>query len=138
MGVGACVLGFSFVVQSAFIADADTVAVVVLAVGTDHVFRTSCFYGAIPADDIVVADTVGEATRSMPFVNLSGRAGLVGTYGRAVDDDESDAAHCVRLDDYLWHASGYTECGANSSKYRNKQLQDEFPGFFIHRHKYLN
>ena len=49
--------GLSADVQSALIADAYRVGVVVQAVGADHPFRTAWLYFSVTTDDVVVADT---------------------------------------------------------------------------------
>ena len=83
---GACVLGITFCVESTFIADADGVAVVVFDVSTHHRLGATFLDATITSDDVVIADAVGVAPGSMPFVDLGCAAGLVGLDGRAVDD----------------------------------------------------
>ena len=78
--------GLTSDVQPALIADAYRVGVVVLAVGTDHPFRTAWLYRSVSSDHVVVADTELPASSSMPRIYLSGRACLVGPHRRTVND----------------------------------------------------
>ena len=84
--LSACVGGLTADVQPALVADAYRVGVVVLAVGTDHPFRTAWLYRSVTSDHVVVADTELPALTAMPRVYLSGRACLVGPHRRTVND----------------------------------------------------
>ena len=84
--LSACVGGLTADVQPALVADADRVGVVVLAVGTDHPFRTAWLYRSVTSDHVVVADTELPALTAMPRVYLSGRTGLVGPHCRTVNN----------------------------------------------------
>ncbi len=72
-------------IQATFIADADGVTVVVLAVSTDDALGTTTLYGTITTDHIVVADA-RPASLAMPEVYLVCRGSLRGFHCRAVDD----------------------------------------------------
>jgi hypothetical protein len=63
--------GLTADVQPALVADAYRVGIVVLAVGTDHPFRTAWLYRSVPSDHVVVADTELPALSAMPRVYLS-------------------------------------------------------------------
>ena len=79
-------------VKSAFVADAEAVLVVVLAVSTDFEFRPSGLNAAIATHDIVIADALPSAL-AVPLVNLPCARCLAGAHGTAMDDQECDAAH---------------------------------------------
>ena len=85
--------GLTADVEPALVADAYRVGVVVPAVGTDHPFRTAWLNLSVTTDDVVVADAEVEAPLTVPGVNLSGRACLVGPHCRTVDYDECDGSH---------------------------------------------
>ena len=78
--LGARVSGLTADVEPALVADAYRVGIVVLAVGTDHPFRTAWLYRSVTTDHVVVADTEVETSLAMPSVDLSGRACLIGLY----------------------------------------------------------
>ena len=80
--------GLTADIQPALVADADRVGVVVLAVGTDHPFRTAWLYRSVTTDHVVVADTEVETSLVMPRVNLSDRGGLVGPHCRTMNDNQ--------------------------------------------------
>ena len=65
-------------VESALVANAYRVGVVVHAVGTDHELRTAKLYLSVTTDHVMVADAEVETPLAMPCVNLSCRAVLVG------------------------------------------------------------
>ena len=85
--------GLTADVKPALVADADRVGVVVLAVRTDHPFRTTWLYRSVTADHVVVADTEFPTLAAMPRVDLSGRACLVGTNCRTVNDEHGYYSH---------------------------------------------
>ena len=85
-----------FGVKSAFVADAEAVLVVVLAVGTNVGFSPSGLNAAVATHDIVIADALPSAS-AVPLVNLPCARCLAGTHGTAMDDQECDAAHNNRL-----------------------------------------
>ena len=68
-GVGGLTSG----VEPALVAHADGVAVVVLAVGAHHVFRTTGLNLSVTTDHVVVADAEVETPLAMPGIDLSGR-----------------------------------------------------------------
>lgn len=61
---------FAVSIEPTLIADAEGMAVMILAVCTDDLLRSARFDGAIPAHHIVVADAKGEVLRPVPGVNL--------------------------------------------------------------------
>ena len=63
--------GLTADVQATLVAHADGVAVVVQAVGADHVFRTSGLYLSVTTDDVVVAYAEVETPVAMPRIYLS-------------------------------------------------------------------
>ena len=87
LGAGAGVAGTTLHVQAAFVADADAVAVVILAVGALHAQGTTDFNGAVAADHKVKTATVFPTTGLVPAVDFANAALLIRTHGAAVDDD---------------------------------------------------
>ena len=81
-GVG----GLTADVQPALVTDTDRVGVVVLAMGTDHPFRTAWLYRSVSSNHVVVADAELPALSAVPRVYLSGRTRLVGPHCRTVND----------------------------------------------------
>ena len=79
-------------VKSAFVADAEAVLVVVLAVSTDVGFSPSGLNAAVATHDIVIAYALPPAL-AVPLVNLPCARCLAGAHGTAMDDQECDAAH---------------------------------------------
>ena len=67
------IAGLTADVETALVADADRMGVVVQAVGTDHPFRTTWLNRSVTTDHVVVADTEVETSLTMPRVDLSGR-----------------------------------------------------------------
>ena len=65
--------GLTADVETALVADADRMGVVVQAVGTDHPFWTTWLNRSATTDHVVVADTEVETSLTMPRVDLSGR-----------------------------------------------------------------
>jgi hypothetical protein len=63
--------GLTADVQATLIAHADGVAVVVQAVGADHVFRSAGLYLSVTTDDVVVAYAEVETPIAMPRIYLS-------------------------------------------------------------------
>ena len=84
-------------VVPALVANANRVGVVVLAVCTDHPFRTAWLYRSVSPDHVVVADAELPAPLAMPRVYLSGRTHLVGFHCRTVDDNHGDGSHNCSL-----------------------------------------
>ena len=79
--------GLTADVEPALIADAYRVGVVILAVGTDHPFRTARLNLSVTTDDVVVADAkLIMSVAAMPGVDLSGRGGLVGPHCRTMNN----------------------------------------------------
>ena len=73
LSLGAGVSGLTADVETALVADAYRVGIVVLAVGTDHPFRTAWLYRSVTTDHVVVADAELEASLAMPRVYLGCR-----------------------------------------------------------------
>lgn len=89
----ASVLG-CFVVggKSTDVADAYAVGVVSLAVCANQLYRATFVDSAVEVDDVVVA-YLGEATLTMPAVDVSDGEGIAFGCGGAMDDDVSDFSH---------------------------------------------
>ena len=79
--------GLTADVETALVADADRMGVVVQAVGADHVFRASGLNLSVTTDNVVVADAEVETPLAMPGINLSGRRCLVGLHCRTMNND---------------------------------------------------
>ena len=80
--------GLTADVQTALVANANRVAVVVHAVGADLLFRTSWLYLSVTTDYVVVADTEVEASFPVPRINLCRGTGLVGPYCTAMNNNQ--------------------------------------------------
>ena len=89
--------GLTSCVVPALVADADRVGIVVLAVGTDHPFRTAWLYCSVTTDHVVVADTEFPALTAMPRVDLSGRGCLVRPDCRTMDNEHGYRSHMQLL-----------------------------------------
>ena len=79
-------------VKSAFVADAEAVLVVVLAMSTDDGFRPSGLNAAVATHDIVITYALPSAL-AVPLVNLPCARCLAGAHGTAIGDQECDATH---------------------------------------------
>ena len=79
--------GLTADVEPTLIADANRVGVMVLAVGTDHVFRTSGLDRSVTTDHVVVADAEVESPLAVPSIDLSRRTHLVRPHCRTMNDD---------------------------------------------------
>ena len=91
---GARVIGLTAYVEPALVAHAYRVGVVVQAVGTDHVLRTTLFDCSVTTDDVVVADAVLPVVISaVPGVNLGGGRCLVGPYCTAMNHNQCNCSH---------------------------------------------
>ena len=75
------------------IADADAVGVVPLAVCASQLYRATFVDSAVEVDDVVVTD-LGEATLTMPAVDVSDGERLAFGCGGAMDDDGVNLSHC--------------------------------------------
>ena len=97
---------FAVSVQTAYVADADAVRIVVLAVATRVLQGLTDFYTSAQVDDVVVAAVRtarhGEVTLLMPLCDVLQPEILTGLRGRAMDDDFIDFSHffLVLLHDY--------------------------------------
>lgn len=99
-----------FGVKSAFIADAEAVLVVVLAMSTDFEFSPSGLNAAVATHDIVIAYALPSAL-AVPLVNLPCARCLAGSHGTAMDNQECDAAHMVRFfTDFIPSPYGDSRC----------------------------
>ena len=78
--------------KSTDVADADAVGVVALAVCADKFERTAFVDCAVEVDDVVVAD-LGEATLTMPAVDVSDGERLAFGCGGAMDDYQIYFSH---------------------------------------------
>ena len=87
-----CVSSLSLFVQPTFVADADAMAVVRIAVGTNLRDVTSFLDGAVAPYDIVVANALPSPVL-VPFVNIFGRAPLSRTDSRAMNDNQCNRSH---------------------------------------------
>lgn len=92
LGWGPCVGGLTKEVESAFVADADGVGIVARAVGSDHGIWTAALYGAIAANNVVVAYH-SPALGTVPRVYLACAGGLRRLDRRTVDDDITYLSH---------------------------------------------
>ena len=97
LGGGAGVGGIAVDIESAFVADADRVGVVVLGVCADDRLGAAGVCGAVLGDVVVIADG-GEAARLV--AGFEGRHGEVlgDAGGGAVNDDKSDISHCFYME----------------------------------------
>ena len=87
LSLGAGVSGLTADVEPALVADADRVGVMVLAVGTDHPFRTAWLYRSVTTDHVVVAYAEVKSSLAMPCIDLSDRGGLVRPHCRTMNDN---------------------------------------------------
>ena len=85
--LGARVGGLAADIKSALVADADRVGIMVLAVGTDHPFRTAWLYRSVTTDHVVVAYAEVEASLAMPCIDLSDRTCLVRPHCRTMNNN---------------------------------------------------
>jgi len=103
LGPGTGVGRKTVLIETALIADADTVGIVLPGMGTGHLLGAAYMQLAV-AGDIVVVAAGGEA--SGPVTGLEGLEGeaLVAARGTAVDHDQMDLSHGLKH--RMWH-SGY-------------------------------
>ena len=92
-----CVGGLTADVEPALVADADRVGVVVLAVGTDHPFRSSGLDRSVTTDHVVVADTEVESPLAVPRIDLSRRTHLVRPHCRTMNNNQRYSSHFMQL-----------------------------------------
>ena len=92
LGRGAGVAGMACRIQTAFVADADGVLVVVLAVGSDLLEGTAFMDLTVTGDIVVIADVFPAASQ---MVGLALTEGILtrGARGAAVQHDEGDGSH---------------------------------------------
>ena len=86
------VSSLSLFIKSTFVADADAMAVVQIAVGTHLRDVTTFLDGAVAPYDIVVANALPSPVL-VPFVNVFGRAPLSRTDSRAMNDNQCNRSH---------------------------------------------
>ena len=89
-----CVDFFATGIQTALIAYADAVLVVVHAVGADHPFRPSWFYASVTTDDVVVADAL-KSPVLMPLIYILCRTCPVGPYRTAMNNNQTNLTHIL-------------------------------------------
>ena len=81
------VVGLTTDVESALVADADRMGIVVQTVGADHPFRATGLDRSVTTDHVVVANAkLIMAVFAMIPVDLSHRRCLVGLYCRTMND----------------------------------------------------
>ena len=92
-GVG----GSALLVETAFVADADGVGVVVAGMGADHELRPSWLDLSVTTDHVMVAYAEVETPIAMPCIDLSCRARLVRPHRRTVNHYQCNMPHdCIR------------------------------------------
>ena len=77
--------GLTADVESALVADADRMGVVVQTVGTYHPFRSTGLDLSVTTDHVVVADAEVEPPLAMPGIDLSSRGSLVRLHSRTMN-----------------------------------------------------
>ena len=92
LGLGAGVTGFARGIEAAFVADADAVLVVVLAVGPDLPQRTPFVDLAVAGDVVVVADVFPTSLQVVGLALAEGVA-LRGLRGAAVQENKGNCSH---------------------------------------------
>ena len=92
LGWGACVGWIAVGIEAALVANADAVGVVMLGMGTGHLFGTARIDGAVLGDVVVVADGA-EASCFMASFKGFYREIAVGSGGRAMDDNKVYFSH---------------------------------------------
>ena len=85
--------GLTADVKPALVADANRVGVVVLAVGTDHPFRTSWLNLSVTTDHVVVTNTEFPAPLAMPRIDLSNRTRLIRSHCRTMNNNQRYSPH---------------------------------------------
>lgn len=80
-------------IQSAFIADADGVLVVLVAVCSHHLQWATVLHRAVTTYHIVIAATILPSASQMPLVDLLNAACLEGHHSRAVQNKKSYQSH---------------------------------------------
>ena len=91
--LGASVVRFSFLVQTAFIADADGVGVVVKGVHANLFFGTSLIDLTIALDVVVITDAFAVETGIMAVAEHIDGEALVAARGTAVNDNQVYCTH---------------------------------------------
>ena len=81
------IVGLTADVETALVADADRMGVVVQAVGTDHPFWATWLNRSVTTDHVVVADAEVKTSLAMPSIDLSSRRCLVGLHCRTMNND---------------------------------------------------
>ena len=96
LGLGAGVTGLARGIEAAFVADADAVLVVVLAVGPDLPQRTPFVDLAVAGDVVVVADVFPTSLQVVGLALAEGVA-LRGLRRAAVQENEGNGTHWLRV-----------------------------------------
>ena len=115
LGLGAGVGGTAADVQSALVADAQRVAVVVHAVGADHLLGTTRLYLSAAADNVVVAYHQPPSL-PVPVVNLCCRRCLVVPHCRTVNNNQCDISHTLVHDSATLHGQRTGDGGEHGAK----------------------
>ena len=134
LGQGARVFRFAVAVQAAFVADADAVTVVPLAVGADVFDGASAVYGAVARQVVMVTDVfeaaVADVLLSAGFkIKVPPLRG-----GGTMNNEQSDASHRLQVIAGLEsQGSGYGRGGGDD------YFEDDLPDIcFLHRCIRLN
>ena len=85
LSVGTRIGGLTADIETALVADADRVGVVVAGVGSDYRLRTAWLNLSVTTDNVVVADAEFKAPLAVPGIYLSGRTRLVGPHSRTMN-----------------------------------------------------
>ena len=134
LGQGAGVFRLAAGIQTAFVADADAVAVVVLAVGAYGVQGAAAVDGAVAGQVVVVADVfeaaVTDVVRAAGFkIKVPPLRG-----GGTMNDEQSDASHRLQAATGLEsQGSGYGRGGGDD------YFEDDLPNVvFLHKLGFLS
>lgn len=92
LGFGAGVTGLAHGIEAAFVADADAVLVVVLAVGP-YLPQGASFVDLTVAGDVIVVADIFPPSLQVVGLALAEGVALCGLRGAAVQDDEGNGAH---------------------------------------------
>ena len=108
LGWGASVGGIAVDIKSAFVANADTVGIVIFGMSTGHFLGTARIDGAVLGDVVVVADGAEAAGFVAGFEGFY-REVAVGSGSRAMNYNQIDFSHdflwILRINYYLAHGS---------------------------------
>ena len=131
LGQGARVFRFAVAVQAAFVADADAVTVVPLAVGADVFDGASAVYGAVARQVVMVTDVfeaaVADVLLSAGFkIKVPPLSG-----GGTMKDDQGNLSHRAHV---LVLTAGIQAQGSGYGRgYGDDYFDDDLPNVFLHR-----